>query len=212
MAMNIAAIAFDLDGTLVDCADLHKVALNSALIACGLPAITDQDHVSRFNGLPTRKKLEALGYEPELIERINSDKQARTLDLVKKHIRPDATKISMLQRLADRYELGVATNSMRDTTEEILYRAGIREFFTAVVTNEDVRDPKPHPEIYRKVSIELDVNTNRLLVVEDNRYGQRAALKACCRLCPVSDPSAVTLTWVLRMIEEHNKALHADIG
>jgi hypothetical protein len=80
--VRIDAILFDLDGVLVDACDWHYEALNAALVGAGHPPIGRETHLSTFNGLPTRKKLEMLGISyGEAIE-INRQKQKHTLDII----------------------------------------------------------------------------------------------------------------------------------
>ena len=60
--MKIKAILFDLDGVLVDATEWHYEALNRALGLFGFN-IARYEHLTTYNGLPTRKKLEMLSVE-----------------------------------------------------------------------------------------------------------------------------------------------------
>lgn len=51
-----------------------------------------------------------------------------------------------LRRLASRSELALFTGRVRQETDYTLDRLRVREFFRQVVTAEDVKQPKPHPE------------------------------------------------------------------
>ena len=57
---KIECILFDLDGVLVDACDWHYEALNSSLISFGFSPITREEHLHKYNGLPTKIKLEML--------------------------------------------------------------------------------------------------------------------------------------------------------
>ena len=59
---RISCVLFDLDGVLVDATEWHYVALNRALALFGFD-ITRYEHLSDYNGLPTRKKLQMLSVE-----------------------------------------------------------------------------------------------------------------------------------------------------
>jgi hypothetical protein len=59
---RITAVLFDLDGVLVDATEWHYEALNHALGLFGFD-ITRYEHLSSYNGLPTRRKLEMLSVE-----------------------------------------------------------------------------------------------------------------------------------------------------
>ena len=60
--MKIKAVLFDLDGVLVDATEWHFNALNRALSLFGY-TISRYEHLTTYNGLPTRKKLEMLSVE-----------------------------------------------------------------------------------------------------------------------------------------------------
>ena len=57
--MSIKAILFDMDGVLIDAKDWHYDALNKALGHFGYH-ISRESHLSTFDGLPTRDKLNML--------------------------------------------------------------------------------------------------------------------------------------------------------
>ena len=76
----IKAVLFDMDGVLIDAKDWHYEALNRALEHFGF-AISRESHLSTFDGLPTRAKLQMLtkarGLPERLHEFINSLKLVR---------------------------------------------------------------------------------------------------------------------------------------
>ena len=58
----IKAVLFDMDGVLIDATEWHYEALNEALQIFG-HSINRDEHVARFNGMTTKKKLEILSVE-----------------------------------------------------------------------------------------------------------------------------------------------------
>lgn len=56
--IKIKAVIFDMDGVLIDAKDWHYEALNRALDHHGFTPIARNDHLSKFDGLSTRKKLQ----------------------------------------------------------------------------------------------------------------------------------------------------------
>jgi HAD superfamily hydrolase (TIGR01509 family) len=188
--MTIRAIVFDMDGTLVDAKDWHFHALNDALSIFGLE-ISAQDHDSRFDGLPTRKKLEILseemGLPKSLHNIISSIKQDRTLRFVANECFPKMEQLLMFQWIRSKgLLLAVATNSIRRTAEQMLSSAGLMGQLDVLLTNEDVSLPKPDPEIYLRAAFELGVLPHECLVVEDNEYGVTSATIAGCQVVRVS--------------------------
>jgi HAD superfamily hydrolase (TIGR01509 family) len=98
--------------------------------------------------------------------------------------------------------LAVATNSIRSTTQTMLAYAGVLVFMDHVVTNEDVKSPKPSPDIYLMACSKLGVMPESVLVVEDNVNGVRAATSAGCRVLEVSGPSDLDLNRLDKRLEE----------
>ena len=106
---KITAVVFDLDGVLVDATEWHYEALNRSLQLFGF-SISRYEHLSTYNGLPTRKKLEMLtvekGLPVALHGLINRVKQVYTREEILTKCRPVFEKEYMMSRLkSDGYRL-----------------------------------------------------------------------------------------------------------
>jgi len=194
----IRAVVFDMDGVLIDARQWHFQALNAALELFGV-TISADEHVARFDGLPTREKLVTLAAEgrlPSHVHRIvNSVKQDRTLRIAASYCTPRIDHLLLMAWLKQHnYLIGVATNSIRQTSETMLRFAGLRDFLQVLVTSEDVEQTKPSPEIYLKSASMLDVAPSSVVVVEDHDVGVRAAQAAGCRVVQVSGVHEVTVS------------------
>jgi beta-phosphoglucomutase len=90
----IKAVVFDMDGVLIEAKEWHYEALNRALRLFGLE-ISRYDHLTTFDGLPTRRKLEILStryHLPAALHQfINEMKQRYTMELVNAHCKPRFT-------------------------------------------------------------------------------------------------------------------------
>src|SRR3990167_11543799 len=88
----IKAILFDLDGVLVETRELHYEAMNRALAKFGY-TITRDEHLSTYDGLPTRKKLELLsqhkGLALDLYDEIWNEKQRQTREIIQNEFTAD---------------------------------------------------------------------------------------------------------------------------
>jgi HAD superfamily hydrolase (TIGR01509 family) len=205
MKRHYDAVVFDMDGVLIDAREWHYEALNQALGLFGIE-ISPDSHQSRFDGLPTREKLAILTAEQflplEVHALINSVKQERTLRIASSKCYPQAHHLILmatLKRLG--FRLGLATNSVRVTTETMLRQAGLLDFFDVVVTNQDVPLAKPAPDVYLKAFELLGVLPDQVLVVEDNDHGVRAARLAGADVCVVKGPNEVHLENLALYIE-----------
>jgi HAD superfamily hydrolase (TIGR01509 family) len=83
--------------------------------------------------------------------------------------------------------LAVATSSVSASARPVLERTGIRGFFDAVVTGDEVERGKPDPEIYLRTAQELGVVPEACLVIEDALAGIAAAKAANMRVAAVPD-------------------------
>lgn len=208
--MPIEAVIFDMDGVLIDAKDWHYHALNRALEHFGY-SISRADHLSTFDGLPTRNKLEMLSKErglPRGLHRfINELKQQYTVDQVHLHCKPIFVHEYALSSLKARgYRLGVASNAIRSTVELMMQKSNLATYLEVTLSNEDVGKAKPDPEIYLKAADMLGLTPSRCLVVEDNAHGIRAAEAAGCPVLVVQSVLDVQLDRILDAIhraEEH---------
>lgn len=210
MSHKIRAVVFDMDGVLIDAREWHYEALNRALGLFGY-TISRMDHLTTFDGLPTRKKLEMLsldrGLPRGLHAFLNDLKQAYTTELVHLRCKPTFAHEYALSKLAGMgFKLAVASNSVRATVELMMEKSHLRPYLDSLVSNQDVTNPKPDPEMYLTAAARLGFAPAECLVVEDNANGIRAAEAAGCPVLVVHGTEDVNLAAVLAAVR------HAEAG
>jgi len=210
---QISCVLFDLDGVLVDATEWHYEALNRALRLFGFD-ITRYEHLSGYNGLPTRRKLEMLSVEKGLPTAmhplLNRLKQVYTRDEILTRCRPVFEKEYMLSRLKrEGYRLAVCSNSIRDSLALMVAQSGLTEYFDLVVSNEDVARPKPDPEIYLSAMERLGVSPGQTLIVEDAPHGVDAARRSGAHVCQVAGFHDVEYFRVQEAIARASRTLKA---
>ena len=203
--IQIRAVLFDLDGVLVDATEWHYEALNRALALFGY-TISRYEHLTTYNGLPTRKKLEMLSVEKNLPRGLHSMiskiKQKYTREEIMRKCTPVFEKELMIRQLKrEGYKLAVCSNSVRESLERMLLASGIVEHFDFLVSNEDVKQPKPHPEMYLLAFEKLGVQPVECVIVEDADHGLEAARKAGAHVCQVSGFPEVDYDRIHRFIQ-----------
>lgn len=201
----IKLLVFDMDGVLVDAKELHYQALNQALVDAGLPAITRDEQATIYEALPTARKLQIYSEHHALpVERhaeINRAKQRITLEMTARLLRPDPLKIEMLRRLQNEgYRIFCASNSIPETISAMLKAVGLYDFIEVRLSNKDVENCKPHPEIYHKAMSIAGVDPAETMIVEDSLVGRLAAAHSGGRLCEVADPAEVTYERIMGQI------------
>ncbi|WP_160122604.1 HAD family hydrolase [Rhodovarius lipocyclicus] len=204
----IRGVVFDMDGVLIEAKDWHYAALNRALRLFG-HEISRHEHLTTFDGLPTKKKLEMLsvdrGLPQELHSFINEMKQIYTMELVHQLCRPRFTHEYALSRPKQAgMKLAVASNSVRNTVEVMMQKASLAGYLDAMLSNEDVSRAKPDPEIYLKSMTLLGLAPHETLIVEDNENGIRAARASGAHVLVVGSVDEVNLQAIQQRIAECN--------
>ena len=176
--MKIKAVLFDMDGVLIDAKDWHYEALNQALSLFGLE-ISRYDHLKTFDGLPTKEKLKLISaatfFPDSLHNFVNKLKQKHTMEMVYTRCYPMFHHQYALSKLKSLdYKIAVCSNSIRKTIETMMEQAGLMRYIDLIVSNEDVRNSKPDPEIYEFAIKKFDLRPEECLVVEDNPKGIQA--------------------------------------
>jgi beta-phosphoglucomutase len=192
----IRAVVFDMDGVLIEAKEWHYEALNRALGLFGY-AISRYDHLTAFDGLPTKRKLQMFSTQHdlpvELHDFINTMKQIYTMEIVCSKCKPSFVHQYALSKLrANGYRLALASNSIRSTIDAMMQRSELRSYLEFIVSNEDISNAKPDPEIYNFAIKKLGVKASECLIVEDNEFGIRAARASGAHVLEVGDVSEVT--------------------
>ena len=202
----IKAIIFDMDGVLVDAKQWHFEALNTALELFGF-RISQFEHHQRFDGLPTREKLRILakenGFPHSLSDFVNEMKQHCLLDTAARLCQPNPVHLQTLEQLRiDGYELALASNSIRRSVDKLMQLTSLESLLSFTLSNEDVSQPKPSPEIYQLAIRRLGFHPSECLVVEDGDYGLAAAKAAGANLLRVESVHEVNYDNVRSRINE----------
>lgn len=205
----IKHIIFDLDGVLVDARDLHYEAFNLALNEIDKKyVISKEEHLSTFDGLPTRKKLKILsntkGLPTGLYDIIWRLKQEKTQNLIAQ-MTPDVRIMSVLEKLKqNEYSIHVCSNSVSKTIENMLKNKGFINYVDKIFSNEDVKNPKPSPEIFLRSIIDAGVSPRETLIIEDSHIGRKAAIESGANLFAVRNTSDVIYDCILEKIKGVN--------
>jgi len=191
----IKLIIFDLDGVLVDAKNIHYLTLNEALGS--KYEISWEEHLNKYDGLKTNEKLKLLtnskGLPPSLYDEIWLKKQELTINELKKITPNDVLKNTIKELSHQKYKIAVCSNSIRKTILTVLSKLDIIEYFDYIVSNEDVNNSKPHPEMYWKTISYFGVLPEETLIIEDSPFGLLAANRSKSNVMRVETPNSVTI-------------------
>ena len=80
----------------------------------------------------------------------------------------DTNAVNVLQKLHDRYKLGIVSNfSIPECGRDLLERFGLREYFDVVVISGEINQRKPSPKIFRRALKSLGVAPSKTVFVGD---------------------------------------------
>lgn len=178
--MAIKAVLFDMDGVLIEAKDWHYEALNKALEECNCNPISREEHLTTYDGLSTRQKLDKLAklerVTADIFEKVNNLKQKYTWQIGVEKIIPMSMHLALMEKLKiDGLRMAVCSNSIRKTVELFVTKAKLDKYMSFMLSNEDVERKKPFPDIYVKAIENMGYEPDECLIIEDNFNGLKAA-------------------------------------
>ncbi len=173
-------LIFDLDGTLVDSMPLHFEAWKSACERFGAtmtPAFL-KDHA----GIPGWDIAEIVIRQAGLTGKVTSDMilnaKQEEFDKHRHSLKPVEPVAAIVKKYSGILPMAIGTGGHRKTVDETLETIGFSNFFDAIVTANDVKLFKPHPETFLRCAELMKVPPEKTLVFEDSDLGLEAARKA----------------------------------
>ena len=192
---KLQAIIFDVDGTLADTEDVHRLAFNYVFAEYGLdwqwtPDLY-QDLLSISGG---RERITTFGQDLRrrftserdfdqfvvTLHRAKTRKYAAMLTEGEVALRPGIRRLIDEAREAG-IVLAIATSSAYSNAETLLDNnlpPGWRDWFSAIETCDSVAQKKPSPAVYQAVLGKLGLDTDCIVALEDTQNGLRAATAA----------------------------------
>ena len=188
-APGLRAVLWDLDGTLVDSAELHWISWRDTMAAEGHP-ITYQQFVDSFGQKNDRILPLWLGRDApaERMTRIGNDKEAAYRRLaVERGLMPLPGGAEWVRRLHGAgWKQAIASSAPRENVDVMLRALGLAGELDALVGAEDVTAGKPDPQVFLAAAAKLGVPPDRCIVVEDAAVGVEAARRAGMKSIGVS--------------------------
>ena len=175
---NFEAVIFDCDGTLVHTPPVYADAWASGFSLSG-KLMSHAWYLARA-GMSEAVLIDAFEREFDvLLDRQSVIATMRSRFLQNVHnVREVRVVAATVRRLADVLPMAVASGGSREIVTATLQGTRLREYFSEVVTIDDVANPKPAPDLFLKAAALLGIEPNRCVVFEDSEQGIEAARRA----------------------------------
>lgn len=207
-SLAITTILWDNDGVLVDTEGLYYEATREVMAKFGI-ALSPQQYrkYCLHDNRGAWHLALARGHSRAEINAARERRNARYMEFLREDPRLIDGVRETLELLHGRVRMGVVTSSMRCHFDVIHASTGLTRYFDFVITAEDVRETKPHPELYEKGLLAADSTPAEAIVVEDSPRGLRAAVAAGipCYVIPTpwtDDGDYSTATGVLQSVKQ----------
>jgi HAD superfamily hydrolase (TIGR01509 family) len=178
----IKAIFWDNDGVLVDTERLYFIATQRVLAGVGV-SLSQEQYIDLLlvQGKPPWYLAAEKGATPKDIEKLRDERNTLYGSLLEQeHIIIDGAG-DVLEKLCNRYMMGIVTSSRSDHFEIIHRRTGFLKYFQFALTSDRYSHTKPHPEPYLLAIERSGFSADECIVIEDSERGLTAANAAGIR-------------------------------
>ena len=176
--MQPEGLIFDCDGTVVDTMPIHYAAWCSTTAKHGL--VFPEDRFYALGGVSPFEVLRILSEEQGIkidAEAVTFQKEAKYMELI-----DDAGEISEVMEIVrenhGKLPMAIASGGTHETVEGILQHCGIRHYFDAIVTSQDIVNPKPAPDTFLEAARRINVAPEKCRAYEDADMGIKAIVAA----------------------------------
>ena len=202
MFNNIDTLIFDMDGTLIDSMNIWH----------DIDRIFFENHNIPYPD-DLEKQIDSLSFDATAEYFLNNFPLNYTKDEIQKIWRDMSFEfyrdiipfkkgaLEFIKKMHEKgYKMGIATSNSRDLVEALDNRLHISDYIKVIVTNDEVPNGKPAPDIYLKVAEVLNSKPETCLVFEDVPGGIKAGKNAGMKVCAVQDSGSLNM-------EEEKRAL-----
>jgi beta-phosphoglucomutase len=224
----IRALIFDFNGVLADDDPIHMEAFREVAREEGL-SFTDEEYLETYLPLndwdcfKTLFQKYALALSPQKLDELIQRKSVFYFRAIsnKTVLFPDAGRA--VKAAAGKCRLAIASGARRDEIIHILRQGGLENYFSVIVSAEDVQRGKPHPEPFSRAHEKLKVwdaslEASECVAVEDSIGGIQSAHGAGIRCLAVAhsyEPDRLKSSnpeWVINSISDFVPWIEEEIS
>ena len=175
------AVIFDWDGTLADTKRVVVASFQKALseVHCGI----SDAFIERLIGIGSAETFRQIlrsttvPFDETMIRSLVEKKIQNEIQMSDRVTLFDGA-LNLLETLQGRIKLGLASMNDKEVITYLLKMTNTAKFFAAVITTDEIINPKPHPEIFLKCALQLRSSPDECVVIEDSVFGVKAAKAA----------------------------------
>ncbi len=195
---DIKCVIFDMDGVIIDSELLHKKAYYETFTSLGLDVseelyktLTGSSTINAFQKLIAHFKLDKNPNELVL------QKRARYVDFFEND--PNLHLVDGVEEIIKYFynkgmTLVLASSSAMVNINRVFNRFDLNQYFTAKISGADLKESKPHPEIFEKAAVLGNTPKENCIVIEDSDNGVKAANDAGIYVFGYRNPLAADQT------------------
>jgi beta-phosphoglucomutase family hydrolase len=177
---GVKGLIFDLDGTLANTMPWHYQAWKKACLRFGM--VMDTAFLQAHTGAPGWKiaedVIEASGMTGKVTPEDIINVKLEEFNAIQHNVTPIEPVTAIVQKYFGKLPMAIGTGGHREAVERTLEFVGIRQYFDIIVTANDVKRHKPHPETFLRCAELMNVEPAYCEVFEDGDLGIEAAIRA----------------------------------
>lgn len=204
---RFSAIIFDMDGVIVDSEPRHEQAFREIFHEMGYGETHGIDFPYYYGRSDKALWLDFIAkHQPAWsLEELTDWKQRRFIEIIKREQPIFVGLPELVEKLALRYQLAVASGSFHPVIDEILAMKNLRQYFPVVVSVQDVGKGKPAPDVFLRAAELLKVSPDRCCVIEDAAAGVEAGLAAGMKVIAITNSlSAEKLARATHVVDNYD--------
>lgn len=185
---SVKGIIFDLDGTLIDSMPIHFEAYCHVLSSYGVEY--DWETFTGWAGIPSDRTFQLI---KEKYDVKDLDVQ-QACDDKRRYYSLNAGNASVIEPVFQiarenfgEKSMSIGTGSHYEMASKSIKELGLDKYISILVTYEDVKNPKPHPDTFLRCAELMELSPSDCIVLEDGIQGIRAAEAAGMAVIDVRD-------------------------
>ncbi|MGD8544832.1 MAG: HAD family phosphatase [Candidatus Bathyarchaeota archaeon] len=183
------AVIFDWDGTLADTRDAVVMSFQKTLEQIGC-RVSDEFIELRIgigakNTFKEALKKAHAPFNDSILEKLVEKKSQWQINL-SENVKLFEGAVNLLDCLHGKVKIALASMNNKKVIRNLVVEKDVKKYFNVIMTVEDIKHPKPDPEIFLKSSTNLGCPPKKCVVVEDSIFGVEVARKAGMKCIAVS--------------------------